>query len=294
MFESWKRSWELVKQSWRVLKQDKELAVFPIVSFIFGVLIAGILASVGIAFGILDEGESFSLLDVILILAFYLGTYFVTIYCQVALVAGVKHRMAGGDPNIRYGLREANKRLGPIIQWTIIAAVVGMIIQALQMAARRNSDGAARIVSQILLAMVGAAWSLMTFFVIPVIAYEGVGGFEAIKRSFSTVKARWGEAVVGNAGIGLISLAIIVVLALVFGASGIALIASGATAAMVIGGILLAIGVGGILLVIAFSSAVGSVYTAVLYEYAKTGKVGVQGFSPDYLDKAFRPAPRNN
>lgn len=293
MFDSWTRSWRLAKQSWHVLKQDKELAIFPVISFIFGVVLAGILASVGIAFGVFDEGESFTITDVILILFFYLGTYFLTIYCQVALVAGVKQRLGGGDPTIRSSLREANKRLGPIVTWTIIAAVVGMIIQGLQMAARRNSDGVARIISQIIISLVSVAWTLMTFFVIPVIAYEGVGGFEAVKRSFNVVKNRWGEAAVGNAGMGLISMVIILVLGVVFGVSGIALITSGATAAIVFGAILLAIGIGGILLTIAFFSALSSVYRAVLYEYAKTGKVGVQGFSPDYLENAFRPAPRN-
>lgn len=52
--------------------------------------------------------------------------------------------------------------------------------------------------------IVGAAWSLATFLAVPLIALEGLGPVEALKRSSVLFRERWGEQVSGRAGVGLI------------------------------------------------------------------------------------------
>ena len=199
MFGSIGRSWNLAKQSLGVVRKDPELMIFPIIAFIAGVVVAGILGGVGFATGAFGGSQSVSALGILFIFLFYFGTYFITIYFQVALVASVKLRLSGGNPTLGYGVREANKRLGAVLTWAVIAAIVGLLLRLLEGAARNNTRGWGRIVAQIAIGLVGMAWSLATFFVIPVIAYEGVGSFEAIKRSVGVIKRSWGEAVVGQA-----------------------------------------------------------------------------------------------
>jgi hypothetical protein len=288
MFGSIGRSWNLAKESMGVIRKDPELMIFPIVSFIACVIVLGILGTVAFFTDSFGGDSTVSPLGIVLIFIIYFVGYFVTIYFQVALVASVKLRLSGGNPTLGYGIGEANKRLGAIASWAIIAAIVGLILRLLEGAVRRSRGGVGSIVAQIAISLVGMAWSLATFFVIPVIAYEGVGGFEAIKRSVGVIKRRWGEAVIGQGGIGLVLFLMALVVGLVFGIPGILLLASGGTAATVIGILLLCVGVLGVLSLLVLSATLQSVYTAALYEYATKGQAP-NTFSQSSLDSAFRP-----
>ena len=46
------------------------------------------------------------------------------------------------------------------------------------------------------------AWSLVTFLAVPVIAIEGTGPLETLKRSASIFRQRWGQQITGNIAIG--------------------------------------------------------------------------------------------
>ena len=287
MFESIERSWNLAKESLGVIRKDPELMIFPIVSFIACVVAFGTIGVLGFFTDSFGGDNTVSALGIVLIFLFYFVTYFVTIYFQVALVASVKLRLAGGNPTLGYGIGEANKRLGAIASWAVIAAIVGLILRMLEGAARRNR-GIGGIVAQIAIGLVGMAWSLATFFVIPIIAYEGVGGFEAIKRSVGVIKRRWGEAVVGQAGIGLIMWGLAILVGAVFGIIGILLLTSGGTVGTVIGVAFISVAVLGVLSIVVLAATLQSVYTAALYEYATKGQApGI--FSQNALDSAFKP-----
>jgi len=288
MFGSIGRSWNLAKESMGVIRKDPELMIFPIVSFIAGVVVAGVLGTLGFFTDSFGGNNTVSALGIVLIFLFYFVTYFVTIYFQVALVASVKLRLSGGNPTLGYGIGEANKRLGAIASWAVIAAIVGLILRLLEGAARRSRGGLGSIVAQIAIGLVGMAWSLATFFVIPIIAYEGVGGFEAIKRSAGVIKRRWGEAIVGQAGIGLIMFLLALLVGGVFGIIGILLLTSGGTVGTVIGIAFISIAVLGVLSIVVLAATLQSVYTAALYEYATKGQAPTI-FSQNALDSAFRP-----
>jgi hypothetical protein len=261
--------------------------IFPIVSFIAGVVVAGVLGTLAFFTDSFGGDSTVSPLGIIFIFLFYFVTYFVTIYFQVALVASVKLRLSGGNPTLGYGIGEANKRLGAIASWAVIAAIVGLILRLLEGAARRNR-GIGSIVAQIAIGLVGMAWSLATFFVIPVIAYEGVGGFEAIKRSAGVIKRRWGEAVVGQAGIGLIMFGLALLVGGVFGIIGILLLTGGGTVGTVVGIAFISVAVLGVLSIVVLAATLQSVYTTALYEYATKGQAPTI-FSQNALDSAFRP-----
>jgi len=288
MFGSIGRSWNLAKESMGVIRKDPELMIFPIVSFIACVIVLGILGTVAFFTDSFGGDSTVSPLGIVLIFIIYFVGYFVTIYFQVALVASVKLRLSGGNPTLGYGIGEANKRLGAIASWAIIAAIVGLILRLLEGAVRRSRGGVGSIVAQIAISLVGMAWSLATFFVIPVIAYEGVGGFEAVKRSVGVIKRRWGEAIVGQAGIGLVMFLLALLVGGVFGILGILLLVNGGTVGTVIGILLISIAVLGVLSIVVLSATLQSVYTAALYEYATKGQAP-SIFSQSSLDSAFRP-----
>lgn len=283
MFAAIGRSFRLIKESFRLLRHDPELIWLTVGSFVgVGVLVL-VLGGFGLTIGVVDAGtESVKPSAFILLGLGYFLTSFVIIYFQVALVASVMHRMDGGDPDLAYAIRQANHRLGAIVTWALISATVGLLLKALESMARSQS-GAGRIVGSIIIGILGFAWSLMVFFVIPVIVAEDAKGIGAIKRSASTLKSRWGEAIIGNQGIGLITFLAILVLAGVPVFLGIMAF----NTSVVLGGTLIGVGAAIGMFVAAGGSALDSTYRAVLYEYATKGEAGT--FSREVLDSAFRP-----
>jgi len=287
MFGAFKRSFHLAKESFRVLRKDPELMLLTAASFVGVAIIAILAVAAGFITGAIDANSETVINAtgiLVLAVAYFIG-YFIIIYFQVALVSSVQFRLSGGDPNVRYGISQANKHLGAILSWTVIAATVGLILRILESAAR-GRDGAGRIIGMIILSIIGTAWGLLVFFVIPVIAAEGVGGFEAIRRSSRIVKHRWGEAIVGNAGMGLLIGLLLVVTTGPLFAIGAALFTRSGDGNALMGGLFIALAIIVALGLMVFSASLNSTYRAVLYAYATNNKTG--GFSKETLDNAFR------
>ncbi len=128
-----------------------------------------------------------------------------------------------------------------------------MILRALQ--------ERAGLLGRIIFGIIGIAWTVLTFFVVPVLLYEEVGVGEAIKRSGSIFRQRWGEQFIGNATIGLAIFLVAIPVLLVGG-----LIAA---AVPLVGIPLLVLAVGALM---AVGAARTGVFNAALYRYATTGE----------------------
>ncbi len=282
MFDRLSRSWELVKASWTVLQQDKELLVFPLISSIAMLTVVACFALPLIGIGGLDglarglDGH-FSTGQYALGFLFYVVQYFVMFYFNAALVGAVMIRLAGGNPTVGDGLAVARSKLWNILGYALIAATVGMILRAIQ-----ERVG---FIGKIVVALVGAGWSLATYLVVPVLVTSDVGPVEAVKASTHLLKRTWGENVIGQAGIGfafgLIQMAVIV------GGIGFVILAAMAhSVALVIAAVVLT--VIAVLFTVLVHSALSGIYAAALYRYAANDE-GSPGFSPETLQLAFRP-----
>lgn len=86
-------------------------------------------------------------------------------------------------------------RLPQIFAWALVSATVGVLLKLVENAHEK--------IGQFISAILGTAWTVVTFFVVPVLVVEKVGPFEAIKRSIALLKKTWGEALAGNFGLGL-------------------------------------------------------------------------------------------
>jgi hypothetical protein len=280
MFGAFSRSFKLVKESAGVLRQDPELILLTLGSFAGVLLIVLVAGVVGLTSGAIDpEAETISGFGAVLVgLSYFLG-YFIIIYFEVALVSAIQFRMAGGDPDVWYGISRANRRLPAILGWALIAATVSVLLRMLEQAARRRGG----IIGAILVRVLSFGWSLMVFFVIPVVAAEGVGPIEAIKRSGSTIKGRWGEAIIGTQGIGFIMMIATVIVAGIPFAIGYAAVGASPVLGMLFFGIAGATAV----FMWALAGSLESTYRAVLYAYASDGQT--HGFSKEALDGAFAP-----
>src|SRR5262249_39867725 len=121
--------------------------------------------------------------------------YFVIIFFNAALVSCALMRFNGVEPTLGDGLRAASLRLPQILLWALVSATVGMILKAIE----NSSEKVGQFISGIL----GMVWTVITYFVVPVLVVEKTGPFAAISRSTSILKKTWGESLVGGIGITL-------------------------------------------------------------------------------------------
>jgi hypothetical protein len=278
MFRRIANSWELIKASAGVLGDDKELMVFPIVSAIGVVLVAVAFALpmllAGVADGLLAGG--LGVFGIVALFFFYLATYFVIFFANSALVGAATIRLRGGDPTVGDGFRIAIRHVGAILGYAAISATVGVIMRILT----ERAGG----LGQLVISLIGLAWNVATFLVVPVLVVEEVGPLDAIKRSVSLLKGTWGEQIAGNLSISLIFV-LLGLLALLLGVPLIVLVASTqAVALIVLAAVLLIVVLVGLALV---GSTLSGIFTAAVYHFAVTGETGGY-FRQDLVEEAFR------
>jgi hypothetical protein len=273
------RGWQLTKQSWAVIKGDRSLLIFPIVAGVCALITSVVFFGIGAGVG--ASTDSFWAALPFLIIGLYaliaIGQFF-----AVALASCATAALDGHDTTFSQGFNAAREKLGIILAWSAVLLVVGGIISALQSLIRDQLGG---IAGAIFGGLANFAWTVATFFVVPVIALDGLGPKEAIKRSTSLIKARWGEGVVGSATIGgaVFLLGILPAIGLI--ALGVFALDSVAP----VGVLLIALGV--IVLVIAslLQSALTAVFRVALYRFATEGDHSVGVFTQEQLAGAFKP-----
>ncbi len=263
------RGFRLARASWHMLMADKELLVLPVLSFL-GILGAAVaFFAVGWGFDIDAVSERQQPMHYVFLCLFYFVTYSIGIFFNAAIVGAAMIRLKGGDPTVGDGIRAAMSKLPKILGWAALSSSVGLLLRML--------EEKAGFLGKIVIAIVGVAWGVVTFFVIPVLLFEPhtVGG--SVKRSASIFKQRWGEQFVGNASIGLaLFLVAIPVIVLVV------LLAMAAPILGIVVGVL-AIGALG-----AIGAALSGIFSTALYRYATEGAVSGD-FTEDDFQGAFRP-----
>jgi hypothetical protein len=114
----------------------------------------------------------------------------------MALIHCTRLYLNGEEVTLKKGIQFSVSRIGAIFSWAVVAATVGLILRAIQ----ENSG----ILGKIITGIVGIVWSVATFFVVPIIAYENVGPIDAVKRSSQMVKEKWGESLTAGFSFGII------------------------------------------------------------------------------------------
>jgi hypothetical protein len=285
MFDRIARSFELARSSWHVLYTDKKLVLFPVLSGIGVVLV--LLSFVGPLVGLqvagkidLDPANNGGQPPVWLyavIFAFYFCNYFVIVFCNAALVSCAVMRFNGQEPTLGDGFRAAASRLPQILAWSLVSATVGVVLKVIENANEK--------VGAFISAILGTAWSVVTFFVVPVLVIEKVGPFQAVGRSLAILKKTWGEALVGGIGLGLFKFLLLLPGFLLL-VGGIALCI--AFKPVAVGIAVVALGVVWLLGASAAGAALDTIFLSALYQYAAFERVP-EGFDRSTMEGAFMP-----
>jgi len=277
MFERIHASFALAVSSWRVLHNNKRLIIFPILS---GIACLFVLASFLTPLVVFQEevqklnDNNQSWVFFVIGFAFYFCNYFVIIFFNAALISCALRSFQGENPTLGDGLRAAWSQLPQILGWALVSATVGMLLRGIEAC----HEKAGQFISSIL----GSIWTVMTYFVVPVIVVEKLGPFGALTRSLSIIKRTWGETLVGKLGLGvfLFLLALPGIALLVIGALLLQTVPAVGIAVMVVGGIYL-------LIDMAVSAALDSIFISALYRYASQNEVPA-GFDSAMMRQAVR------
>jgi Family of unknown function (DUF6159) len=254
MFARIAYTWRLMGASYEVLRRDKELVFFPLMSSVCCLLILASFAA-PILLTRAWEGAHLGPLYYVVMFFFYFSNYFIITFFNAAIVGSAVVRLSGGEPTFGDGLRTATSRLPQILAWAALAATVGLVLRVIE----ERSEKIGRLVA----GLMGAAWSLATFLVVPVLVVEQKGPIEALKKSTSLLRKTWGDQLVSGAAFGFIFF----ILAL----PGFGLLFVGFLGGFKVGLAGLVVGLLYLLLLALVHSALQAVFEAAVYLYAEKG-----------------------
>lgn len=265
----------LASASFSVLKSEKQLAAIPIVSAIT----CGVIA-VGVGGGVLLTGDfnsdpapgqqEFAMTPLSWLFGL-IGLFVIGLIAQMfvaTLIASANERLDGGRFTMGQAFSKAASRTPSILGWSAINSTVGIVLQAI-----RDKAG---FLGDIVAGLLGAAWNVLTWLVLPIIIVEGIGPIAAIKKSAQLLKNTWGENLLAQAGIGIIGFLLMLPGIIVFGALSFAVPIAGIPLLLVW---LVVIG--------SIMTALGAIYRTALYRFA-VGLPNGDVFTQAELEGAFK------
>ncbi|MBI2120618.1 MAG: hypothetical protein HYT94_03275 [Parcubacteria group bacterium] len=280
-------SYLLTIEGLELLKKDKQVLLFPVFSALASIVILAVFCLlywlfVG-DFGAMEGGSESSEIGPFgygILLVLYLLLAFVATFFQAGLTAVVHARINGANLTFKEGMSAASRKSDKIFLWALLSATVGVMLGFIS----ERSQWLGKLVASLL----GAAWGIITFFIVPALILEEGKVSDAIKSSAGTFKKTWGETLLVNfsAGLFLALVALLgIVLSVAFAVLGAMFLPVPVAAlAFIVLIILLIVFLVGIAVL---SSALNSIFRVVLYEYAKSGHIA-DTFAPELILGALK------
>jgi hypothetical protein len=258
----------MIKQSYKTLKLDKELLLFPILS---AICITSLLA-LGATFFLYDPLKELIQWNSMFYYSFFFLVYIGLIFSGVFFNSGLMYcahiRINGKDPKFIDGIRRSRKNIFKLFQWALLSGTILVIIGII-----RQSGLIGKIISHFM----SALWSFATYLVLPVMIMEEKGVDDSLEKSVSLLKQTWSENIVGS----LTFRAVYVVLNFVVFLPIAAISNSIHMASIILPIYIIGISVGYLLLF-----TLEEIFKVVLYNYAISGKT-IEGYDEEFMKNAF-------
>ena len=277
------RSWDLTKTSFGVIKQDKELLLYPLISVFLSIAFLLALLYPTILIEIQQDGSlEWSFVEMALTFVCYLGLAFIGTFSNMCVVYTAKKRFEGGDATFGESIGFTMRRLHLVLGWATVSATVGIIFRLLDNLAER-AGGIGEIVLSIVRGLLGMVWSVVTLFVVPAMVYKGLTPIPAIKDSVRVLKETWGETLVRSFGFGIAQFLFFLLGGLVFGGlfATVGVMSGTMMTVVIITAVTYFVGVTFVFLL------AETIFNTALYHYASSGTVA-PGYTQETLSGAFR------
>lgn len=282
---SWQQSRDVTRRAWAVVKENPYMLLFPVAGAVLAIVAVLIIGGAGIAAlgwstveqSAADTQVSTGTLVVgvlILILAAYAATL-ITQICMGGLVKCADEELQGRDSSFGAGLSAAMRRLPALLGWAAIQTLVGWLLSAIR--GGDNNNIIVTILRLLIASLLAVAWSVVTFFVLPLIILRGKGPGAAIKESVSVIRQTWGMQIAGGVRIGGIIGLVAVLPGILFAVVGFFIAAAGTPA---LGVPVATLGVVVVILAQVLISALRAVFSVAMLHYVEDR----QGFGPFTID----------
>jgi len=278
MFERLRRGGELGRAAWAVLASSPRLALFPVISAVVVLALSAaigtpVLAVLGDDKTTVSSGQLAAM--VVGAVFWYFACAFVIVFCNAALIGCAFRHFDGQRPTVLSGFADAGTRLPQILRWSAVASTAGLAFTVLE-----GLSDKINLLGQIVEGVADGGWSLVTYFVLPVVVSEGLGPVSAVRRSAAVLRRTWKETAGGAVRIGLRLAPFALPL---FGLIALLAVGIGGQSMRVVLGVVIAVYAAGFVVVVA---ALGSILRAALYRYATTG-APAGPLTTDLLQSAF-------
>lgn len=281
MFDKITNTWRVMGASWNVLQKNKRLLLFPLLSGICWLLVVASFVVPVLVTGTwhppkstATESQQFLYYGIIFL--FYFCNYFVIIFFNAATTACAVRSLKGESTTLMDGLREAGNCLHLILGWTLVSATVGLLLKTIE----NRSEKVGRIV----VGLLGVAWSVVSYLVVPILVIERKSPLAALKDSTRLVQNTWGAQVVGGLSFGLLNLLFLLPAFLLI---GLGIVAAGTAGSTITLAICFGLAVVWFLVVGLVASVLQNIFRTALYLYTRDGQVA--GFTNDMLAGALVP-----
>lgn len=190
-----KSGWNIGIYSYKFVLKNSKLLIYPLLSGICFALAAWLLFHVfnsmygKTGFEIYSNNGNLTPQGYILlgisIISYFIAIFF-SIFFNVATVFTVNNYLSGNNDNsIINGIKFSIKKIPAIFAWTLIAGTVGIFLKIIDYIEEKRK-------THILSNIMGIAWAVATYFVVPVICFKtDVNPYLLIKDSISTMKEAW-------------------------------------------------------------------------------------------------------
>jgi hypothetical protein len=262
--------WDLSKMSLATIQKNKTLLIFPVLSTLSMIMIIGSFVGGGFFFfgdeiEAMMQSESSNITGYAGVFLFYLVNYFIVIFFNTALMHCAVKTFYDEETTLADGISFSMSRIVKILGWTIVSATIGIILEVIANTGK---------IGQIVTAFMGIAWSLLTFFVVPILVFQDKGVIESIKDSGRMMKDKWGESLTMNMSFGLFQILGVIL------AAGLGFLITKIN--LVLG---IAVAVVAAVLVLTVFAAAKTIFIAAVYNQVNGRPTGT--FDATVLDSAF-------
>ncbi len=269
-----KASFLLFKETFRFFSTDKEMLVIP---FVTGFVLLTVIGSAcflmivnGFSFAAYTEETPLTGKEYLYVFLFYILCAFTVACTQAAITHIVYTRVRGGDATLGQGLGVAWKHAPALFVWATITSTVGILL--------RFISERSQLLTRIVVALIGAVWSVLTYFVVSAIVIDNKSPLDAIQLSSSVFRRTWGETLVVNISLGFVFM--FGLIGFVIALFGLWMIMGGGGGALLLCAVIFLVG---LFFIALFSSVLDSVLRTLLYVYASDGTVPAN-FNPELLE----------
>lgn len=189
-------TWTLMRYTADVLRRDKELLVFTVLSTVLCIgLFAGMFWGDVAGHGRYAGSDTWAYRGRLFLFLFW--CYFVITFFNAAIAGCAVMRLRGSNPTLVDGFNMAMTRLPWIVGWALISATVVILMRAVE--EKLKGGRWLRLGLEV-------SWALASFLVVPIMVVEGQDPFRALKTSASLIRRTWGQQVVAGFSFGIIQL----------------------------------------------------------------------------------------